>query len=130
MTELDLLKELIRLSEAYGDSALKRAFKIYSSPTKRAKALGQVTKRKPIPTKWITEALDRQEGKCGRCGERIAGNVSGDHIEPLATGGAHASYNIAALHPSCNSAKGARSVFLDCKKMDQSLLDREKLLKR
>lgn len=55
-------------------------------------------------------------GLCAYCNERPA-QLTMDHIEPLARGGAHDVDNIAAACQSCNSAKGVRplAVFLASK---------------
>ena len=73
-------------------------------------------KRKPIPKKWILDAWEKQNGICPRCQDSIShSDMSGDHIVPLAKGGAHSRWNIACLHKKCNSSKGANDFIRESK---------------
>lgn len=53
--------------------------------------------------------IARGKGLCGICGLPVgAGEISIDHIVPLARGGAHTDANLQLAHMSCNRRKGAR----------------------
>jgi 5-methylcytosine-specific restriction endonuclease McrA len=45
-------------------------------------------------------------GRCGVCGEFIAGAFHVDHVVPLARGGLHGYVNVQPAHPVCNMRKG------------------------
>ena len=46
-------------------------------------------------------------GRCGICGEFIAGAFHVDHVRPLSKGGRHAYINCQPAHPTCNLRKGS-----------------------
>ena len=82
------------------------------------------TPRKPIPRRWVEKAHTKQHGICKRCNkEMLLSEATGDHIIPLAKGGPHKARNIQALHGSCNSAKGARTLSEDAKFTGNTVLD-------
>ena len=61
------------------------------------------------------EIFDRDNWRCGLCGQQIAKNdsypnprsASLDHIVPLAEGGQHTRPNVQAAHLTCNLSKNA-----------------------
>ena len=74
------------------------------------------TVRKPVKKEWTLAAWEKQDGICPRCHEPIAhSDMSGDHIKPLADGGAHNKWNIQCLHKKCNSSKGANDFVKESK---------------
>ena len=74
------------------------------------------TVRKPVKKEWTLVAWDKQGGVCPRCHQPIERNdMSGDHIQPLAEGGAHNKWNIQCLHKKCNSSKGAHDFVRESK---------------
>jgi 5-methylcytosine-specific restriction endonuclease McrA len=73
-------------------------------------------KRKAIPRTWTREAYAKQSGICPRCnGWMDMKAVVGDHKQPLAKGGQHNRWNIAALHSRCNLSKGANDFVAESK---------------
>jgi len=62
-----------------------------------------------IPASAILELTKLQNGKCAYCGEKKL--LTLDHIEPLATGGAHDVSNAQMVCKSCNSSKGAKDPY-------------------
>ena len=84
--------------------------------TKKTHAGTLPTIRKPIPKRWTLEAWAKQNGICPRCKQKIEhSEMSGDHIKPLADGGAHSKWNIQCLHTKCNSSKGANDFVKESK---------------
>lgn len=134
--ESEVFDFLVEAADRLGESAVRQAWTKFKNRKARAIAAGATAaKRKAIPKAWTTQAWTRQNGLCARCGESIdplsksaTERLSGDHSEPISTGGEHASYNISAMHARCNSTKGNLSVYEDCKRANQSLLDRERLI--
>ncbi len=84
---------------------------------KRTYAGCENIKRKPIPRRWLLEALDKQGGICPRCGREIKlNNLSGDHMQSLAKGGKHVRWNIQAMcKVPCNPSKGANDMVRESK---------------
>ena len=83
---------------------------------KKTHASTPATIRKAVPRKWTLEAWANQNGICPRCHEKIDhSEMSGDHKEPLASGGAHNKWNIQCLHKKCNSSKGANDFVKESK---------------
>jgi 5-methylcytosine-specific restriction endonuclease McrA len=131
----DLLAHLVEIADTYGDRVVHDAYTKFKNPKKRAKAEGKdETKRQAIPKHWSVEAWDRQNGYCVWCGEPIqlipapadkADGLSGDHREPISTGGAHAPENIDAMHRRCNSSKGNRGIGKTMKRARMSLYHQE-----
>lgn len=85
-----------------------------ANPTRRAEKSARYRARMigaPVVERIDRAAIiarDRQT--CHLCGERVPdGEVTLDHIVPLAIGGEHTSRNLAVAHHSCNSAKGTRA---------------------
>lgn len=127
---------LLEMAEELGEAEVKRGIRKFNNRKQRAISGGtNLEKRRSIPKTWVRKAYDRQLGLCARCGEEMdifsrdsRDQVTGDHIEPISTGGEHRSINIAAMHQRCNSAKGNRSLYEDAKAENQILTERIKLL--
>ena len=58
----------------------------------------------------ISICIERQDGKCGICGDQLAGEIHIDHIIPRALGGPDTLDNLQAAHAVCNLRKGARLI--------------------
>jgi len=107
------------LAVKMGEASVRRACQQFL----RKKTIAGVkpTKRQRIPRAWVVEAADRQMGICRRCRELLVDSnhfsrdVVGDHIVPIAKGGHHNRWNIAALHRSCNASKGANDLIKESK---------------
>ena len=49
--------------------------------------------------------IERQNGRCGLCGEPVIGEIHIDHVIPRAHGGSDTLDNLQAAHAACNLAK-------------------------
>jgi 5-methylcytosine-specific restriction endonuclease McrA len=119
-----LLRELWQILEDYslqhGEGSVRETCRRFM--LKKTLAGVDATKRKPIPRRWVEKAYIQQRGMCARCGKDMALSLAtGDHTKSLAQGGAHNARNISALHGSCNSSKGARSLSEDAKFTGQTV---------
>ena len=63
-------------------------------------------RRAPVPESLRNAVFDRDGRKCQRCG--ATDDLTLDHINPFARGGATTYDNLQTLCRSCNSAKGTR----------------------
>lgn len=132
----EIFRELVSAADRHGESAVRAAIQRFRRRRERAQARGRTaTKRKKIRPQWVSQAFHRQRGICPRCEEPMSMTerdrrlrVTGDHIEPISTGGAHTAANIAAMHQHCNAAKGNRTMYEDCKATGQSLQRRIALI--
>lgn len=55
-----------------------------------------------------TVVFQAHGGRCGICGELIAGKFEVDHVMPLSRGGLHCYDNCQPAHAACNRRKGGR----------------------
>jgi len=83
--------------------ARPRAPRVYRAITDR---------RRGFPRPVVRAAAGAQQNLCPDCGEPFtaAKPAVGDHIVPYADGGPTTADNCMALHATCNSAKGRRSL--------------------
>jgi 5-methylcytosine-specific restriction endonuclease McrA len=138
MTETQIFELLVKVADSYGESRVNRAIRRFKSRKQRSIQAGKkVEKRRAVPKSWTRAAFERQKGICPRCAEPLDLSekdrrlkVTGDHHEPISTGGLHTIENIDALHSKCNSAKGNRSVYDDAKAAGQSIAERLRLCGR
>ena len=134
--ESEIFDFLVEAADRLGESAVHQAWKRFKNRKARAIAAGATAaKRKAIPKAWIRRAFDRQNGRCARCGGLMyltskdpRENATGDHLVPHSMGGEHIEENMAAVHGSCNSARGNRPLWEDAKACGQSMLERIKLI--
>jgi 5-methylcytosine-specific restriction endonuclease McrA len=110
----EIIEYLNSVAEEVGRKEVENACKHFLKAPSRRSSIS--TKRQAIPKKWTTLAWSRQEGVCARCGRTLSlGDSTGDHKIPIVRGGTHTEDNIAALHKSCNSSKGAKSLIEESK---------------
>lgn len=67
-------------------------------------------RKRDLPTEPYTfdEILQRDEGRCGLCGQPITGPLETDHIVPISRGGPDTPANVRLAHRSCNRRKHKR----------------------
>lgn len=53
----------------------------------------------------VAGLLERHGEWCGLCGLPLGGDITVDHLRPVARGGTHESHNLVLAHKSCNSSK-------------------------
>lgn len=56
----------------------------------------------------LDDLIQRDEGRCGICGQPIQGPIHIDHIIPLVREGTHEPSNCQIAHPLCNQRKSER----------------------
>lgn len=131
----DIFEYLCERASVDGEKAVRDAIRDFNSRKRRALQAGKkVEARKRMPKAWVRAAFARQDGMCARCGEPMdlgekdpKLRVTGDHDDAHSTGGEHSIENTVAMHQRCNSAKGNRDFYTDCKRTGQSLLERNRL---
>ena len=117
MTDAVLLAHLRNIAASIGMKNVHDTCKVFLLEKTYDREGYEIVRKKKVPRPWVLEAMDRQKGRCPRCGEQIPlNNLAGDHRVPLASGGKHHRNNIDALHQvPCNAAKGSRSLAEDAK---------------
>lgn len=78
-------------------------------------------KRKTFSRSIRQAILERQEGLCAACEERIFGKFDVDHIRALELGGSNDLPNLVALHPDCHRTKTKLDVrsIAKCKRIEK-----------
>lgn len=92
-------------AKAWYEANPERAREIWHQKDGRRRERMQLTFNLPIDYK----ALLAKYGKvCHLCRKPIDGDLTWDHVKPLARGGTHTEDNLKPAHRRCNSRKGAR----------------------
>lgn len=96
----------IREREDYADGKSKK-YKIDANHRRRAR-LANV----PYERIDINELFKRDRGICHLCNKRVnVGDISVDHVKPIALGGAHTWDNVKLAHLQCNIKRGIKPIF-------------------
>lgn len=56
----------------------------------------------------LDDVIQRDEGRCGICGDPVMGPLEMDHIIPLSRKGTHEPENVQLAHRLCNRRKGTK----------------------
>jgi 5-methylcytosine-specific restriction endonuclease McrA len=119
---MDVLAFLKEADAELGETAVNRAFKLLKAFRKNG---GVVRKRRAISRAVVAAKVEKQEGRCARCGRKFtkANPATGDHTLAHNRGGDETEDNVRALCKRCNSQKSDRTLLEDSKHTGQTILD-------